>query len=672
MSQCTFADTKAVYSGGVHYPDLIGGLPHGADGSSPLYSFSTGAVNVSDGIVSVRIDFTSESKNYNPPKSLYASVEIVPLGIEVEWQGEEFIYDGLAHLPNAIFDGCGIAVTGYAEHSGEYVAYATSQDMNYKITNPSFTFRILRAENEWCVPPSITGIYESGMLSPVASSKFGEVMIHYFKDEALSEAVDHPSGCGVYFMVAEVSSTNDYSGLVSDPIRFEIIAVKPREIKAEILTELVAMQTILDKNIKITLINNDGSVAELCVSDVVITYQNSDSLRHGDSFVTVSYGDVSVSVSVYVCLAEYDMSGVKWENASHVYDSEEKEAYLVGLPDGVFVREYSANRGTNAGEYVLSAILDYDRDNYYPPSAPEGIMVIEKCVVFLPSPGCVTYNGEVHEASLPESPYYTASSVTGRDSGKYEIKVTLTDPGNYVLSSDTVYFEIKPIELTLKVLADGKSYSVEKGELLKNERPSIEFYTEGDSIYLRTSDKNYSLTVIPLVGGAAANRIWIGIIVFLLVALLSLGVIIAVKYPSSVRSITSLFVPKKRSVSAEAPALKTILATDLHHADSLISDTTASSLLTKERRGIKTAGSKRYSVATDSLSAVFSDGDTVDINILKSKELLPEDTVYVRIVGKGILDKKLTVIADSFDHGAVKMIAMTGGKAIKSRTRRKR
>ena len=72
------------------------------------------------------------------------------------------------------------------------------------------------------------------------------------------------------------------------------------------------------------------------------------------------------------------------------------------------------------------------------------------------------------------------------------------------------------------------------------------------------------------------------------------------------------------------------------------------------------------------MSANFIAGDHVDVNLLKQKNLIPYDTAYIKVLARGIIDKPLKVYANEFSLSAVKMIALTGGEAIKVNTVRKK
>ena len=69
-------------------------------------------------------------------------------------------------------------------------------------------------------------------------------------------------------------------------------------------------------------------------------------------------------------------------------------------------------------------------------------------------------------------------------------------------------------------------------------------------------------------------------------------------------------------------------------------------------------------VNIEDISAAFAPGDTVDLASLKAHGLVPQKTTKVKILAKGHLDKPLTVVANKFSVQAIKMIVLTGGKAI--------
>lgn len=71
----------------------------------------------------------------------------------------------------------------------------------------------------------------------------------------------------------------------------------------------------------------------------------------------------------------------------------------------------------------------------------------------------------------------------------------------------------------------------------------------------------------------------------------------------------------------------------------------------------------------DTLSKYFSDGETVTLEEIKKRiSEVPKKTTCIKVLARGVLDKKLTVIADSFSMEAAKMILLTGGYVVKKKS----
>ncbi len=64
------------------------------------------------------------------------------------------------------------------------------------------------------------------------------------------------------------------------------------------------------------------------------------------------------------------------------------------------------------------------------------------------------------------------------------------------------------------------------------------------------------------------------------------------------------------------------------------------------------------------INAAYADGDLVDLASLKAKKLVPAKTKRLKILADGTLDKAITVHSEQFSVQAVKMITLTGGKAV--------
>ena len=111
---------------------------------------------------------------------------------------------------------------------------------------------------------------------------------------------------------------------------------------------------------------------------------------------------------------------------------------------------------------------------------------------------------------------------------------------------------------------------------------------------------------------------------------------------------------------------------DAARADMLITDSLAKNLVRKDDVRIYTEGKKKRIINVDTLSDNFLSGEHVDVYKLKEMSRVPYDTAYIKVLARGMIDKPLKVYANDFSLSAVKMIALTGGEAIKVVTVRKK
>ena len=79
----------------------------------------------------------------------------------------------------------------------------------------------------------------------------------------------------------------------------------------------------------------------------------------------------------------------------------------------------------------------------------------------------------------------------------------------------------------------------------------------------------------------------------------------------------------------------------------------------------KKAKKEKHIVNIDSISDKFNNGEVVNLESLKARNLLPKKCNYFKVLARGILDKKLTFEANDFSKDAIKMILLTGGNVIR-------
>ena len=96
-------------------------------------------------------------------------------------------------------------------------------------------------------------------------------------------------------------------------------------------------------------------------------------------------------------------------------------------------------------------------------------------------------------------------------------------------------------------------------------------------------------------------------------------------------------------------------------ADEMISD----ALAMKTARYEEGAGHGKQGIINISvLDEAFEAGDVITLGVLKEKGLMSKKVGRMKVLADGVLDKPLTVKAESYSIQAIKMIELTGGTVI--------
>ena len=120
----------------------------------------------------------------------------------------------------------------------------------------------------------------------------------------------------------------------------------------------------------------------------------------------------------------------------------------------------------------------------------------------------------------------------------------------------------------------------------------------------------------------------------------------------------------KSKVNKPEPQQPEIQSVTVEQADELMSDEKAEASLEEDTVHHSRDGKKDI-VNIDTLSQNFDNGDEVTLDALIEKGLVPPKTGYVKVLARGVLDKKLIVDLDDYSLQAVKMIVLMGGHAKK-------
>ena len=106
-----------------------------------------------------------------------------------------------------------------------------------------------------------------------------------------------------------------------------------------------------------------------------------------------------------------------------------------------------------------------------------------------------------------------------------------------------------------------------------------------------------------------------------------------------------------------------------------VSTSDVSSLMADDRAKLRVQQGEGYSDRTrsgvvniDTLGRFFEEGEKVTLEEIKKRvPYVPKNITYIKVLARGTLSKPLVVVADDFSLEAVKMIVLTGGRAIRNR-----
>ena len=113
----------------------------------------------------------------------------------------------------------------------------------------------------------------------------------------------------------------------------------------------------------------------------------------------------------------------------------------------------------------------------------------------------------------------------------------------------------------------------------------------------------------------------------------------------------------------EAPTVEEVHV-DAVHADELVTNEEAEAKIEIIERTVPvSSGTKFVEINLDTICDNYEDDETVDLESLKSKRLVNKNAGKLKVLARGVMTKRLVIIADKFSLQAVKMITLAGGHA---------
>ena len=130
--------------------------------------------------------------------------------------------------------------------------------------------------------------------------------------------------------------------------------------------------------------------------------------------------------------------------------------------------------------------------------------------------------------------------------------------------------------------------------------------------------------------------------------------------------------PTVEETVEEAPAneeepeeIKVVESVSADEADAMVKDETVDKTVEADVEYVSKNDTKKAIINVGVISDNYEAGETVDLASLKAKKLIDPKAKSVKVLASGKINKPLTVKAQVFSETAIKMIVLTGGKAIK-------
>ena len=262
------------------------------------------------------------------------------------------------------------------------------------------------------------------------------------------------------------------------------------------------------------------------------------------------------------------------------------------------------------------------------------------------------------------------------DSGEYSVCVTFVYDGKQRAKS-TESFTVTIAPKTLEAsFADGR-FEIDEDLIENGDSVNLYQYEYDGYIYSNLDNPNYCLEFSPQIAKkddtSELTRIFLYIIIS--AGCLLVGFIIFLFFISKRLCVSSVKITPKcedafLSCGATDNVEKNFFAIDSVRADELLSDRLAKTMTQSSSERIITAGDEKCEITVGEISDAFEDGDRVDVNSLKEKGLISDNVSYIKVTEGGSICKSLSVYANGFDIGAVKMIVLSGGEAIRIKNRK--
>ena len=397
---------------------------------------------------------TDTAKTTAPSVSVTIKKAVVPIPSvsEKEYNGEHQSSGILETSYYTVSDAGGVFVGVYP------VVLMLKDSANCRFANGenvvTLNFRIAKAQNFWTEELRVFDIYEGMTPSHSAISRFGEIKYIYSDKIDGDYSASPPSTHGVYYCMAYVEDSENYSRLYSEPVKFTVVEEIISGIsilKMPDKCEYTAFESFCSDGLYISVTHNSARVEVVGAEKLIFSYQSSENFRYGDKGVIATYLGASITVPVTVRQAQYDTSTIVFEDSNLTYNGTQMTLSCLGvLPvgeDGIPLTATVVGGGTNAGVYTVALVFSSDSKNYEIPEPIERTLTVlpyKSRVVF--SDLAFVYDGKEKCPSAYYLDIYGRKVEVEVDGGRSlagdYIAVACASDSNYLLDGTSVKFSI--------------------------------------------------------------------------------------------------------------------------------------------------------------------------------------------------------------------------------------
>ncbi len=276
---------------------------------------------------------------------------------------------------------------------------------------------------------------ENYELNPVCSLANATLTITYYNGEEKLES--KPTEIGIYKAIIVYAGDENYEECSKEVT----INIKNPDYKNVIIT-LNPISTVYLSSYDVLPTVDNG----LTLSDLIIKYYTSTEQELSEKPVNAGTYKIKVFyngsdelflnsaatdfVDLVIEKATYDLSQIKFEDRTVVYDGNEHKLEIDGtLPYGLSV-SYSSNKLTNIGSIVVTAtfIGDFDNYNYVSPMTAE--LTVKKQELSFTQTTQLKYQDTIDITNLLQ--YFTYSGISEEEYNKIKDSIILTKPDELI------------------------------------------------------------------------------------------------------------------------------------------------------------------------------------------------------------------------------------------------